>query len=152
MFCGGDLHRSGDIAWTSKIDHADMLMCGADPVDIEKSGRKQSAGAWFCRGRSFAEQFNVKPAFFTRFAQRGLFRIFIQLNMPTERQPLVQRAMMDEQDFRLLDHKDRDGEIHLVMNMWHCVFPCTPRSGRAVGRDESRVSGHYGLTPAREMA
>src|SRR5262249_50556314 len=37
---------------------------------------------------------------------------------------------MDEQHFRLLDDKDRDGKINLVVNMWHCMSPCALRSGR----------------------
>jgi hypothetical protein len=85
MFCASELQGSGRSARPSKIDHADMLMRGADSMDIEKPGREQRAGARFRRGRPFAEQFNVQPAFFARFAQRGLFRIFVQLDMPAER-------------------------------------------------------------------
>src|SRR6516162_6757079 len=33
--------------------------------------------------------------------------------------------MMDEQDFRLLDHKDRHSKIDLVVNVRHRVFPST---------------------------
>jgi hypothetical protein len=84
MFCGGELHGGGRSARPRKIDHADMLMRSADAVDIKKPRREQRAGSRFRRGRSFAEQFNVKPTFFAHFAQRGLLRIFIKLNMPTE--------------------------------------------------------------------
>src|SRR5262249_18978079 len=37
---------------------------------------------------------------------------------------------MDEQHFRLLDDKDRDGKINLVVNVWHCMSPCALQSGR----------------------
>ena len=84
MFCGSELQGSGRIAWPRKIDHTDMFMRSADPVDIKKPGREQRASSWFRRGRSFAEQFNVKPTFFARFAQRGLLRILIKLNMTAE--------------------------------------------------------------------
>ena len=131
MFCGGELQGSGGMARPRKIDHADMLMRGADPMDIEKAGSKQRPGSRFCGGRPFAEEFNLKPAFFTRFTQRSLFRIFVELNMPAERQPPVQRPMMDQQNLRLLDYKDRDGEIDLIVNMRHGVSPCAPRQDRA---------------------
>ena len=130
MFYGSELQSSGGITRPRKIDHADMLMRGADAVDIEKPGREQRTRSRFRRGRPCTEQFNVKPTFFTCFAQRSLFRIFVKLDVPAERQPLAQGPMMDEQDFRLLDHKDRDGEIDLVVNMWHRVSPCVTRGGR----------------------
>ena len=57
MFCGGELQSSGRIARARKIDHANMFMRGADPVNIEKSEREQSAGSRFGRGWSFAKQF-----------------------------------------------------------------------------------------------
>src|SRR5215831_11495937 len=120
-----------------------MLMRSADPVDIKKPRREQGAGSRFRRRRSFAEQFNVKPTFFARFAQCGLLRIFIKLNMPAEWQPLVQCPMVNEQDFRLLDHKDRDGKINLVVNMRHCMSPCTPQSGRSARQVSRRGLAKY---------
>jgi hypothetical protein len=140
MFCRSELQGSGGITRPRKINHADMLMRGVDPVDIEKAGRQQRPRSRFRRRGSCAEQFNVKPAFFTRFAQRRLFWIFVKLDMPAERQPLAQGTMMDEQDFRLLDHKDRHGEIDLIVNMRHRVFPSTPRGDRSATRHESALA------------
>jgi len=96
MFCGGELQGSGRMARPSEIDHADVLMRGADPVDVKKPGRQQRTGARFGRGRPFAEQFHVKPAFFARFAPGCLFWIFVKLDMPAQRQPLAQRPMVYE--------------------------------------------------------
>src|SRR5688500_13509328 len=127
MFCGSELQSSRGMARPCKIAHANMLVRGADAVDIKKPGREQRARSRFCRGGPCAEQFNVKPTFFTHFAQRRLLRIFVKLDMPAERQPLAQGPMMDEQDFCLLDYKDCHSEIDLVVNMRHRVSPCAPR-------------------------
>ena len=62
-----------------------MLMRSADAMDVQKPGRQQGARSRLGGGRSFAEQFDVKPAFFARFAQGSLLRIFVQLDMPTQR-------------------------------------------------------------------
>ena len=55
--------------------------------------------------------------------------------------------MMDEQDFRLLDHKDRDGEIDLVVNMRHRVSPYAPRGGRSATRHERLGADRTSITP-----
>jgi hypothetical protein len=115
MFCGSEVQGRRCVARPGKVDHADMFMRGADAMDIEKPGRQQRAGSWFRRGRPFTEQFDIQPAFFTGFAQRRLFWIFVQLDMSAERQPLVQGSMMDEQDFGLLDNEDRNSEIDLIV-------------------------------------
>jgi hypothetical protein len=123
MFCGSEVQGRGRVMRPGKIDHADMLMRGTDAVDVKKSWRQQGAGSWFRRRRPFAVQFDVQPAFFAGFTQRRLFGIFVQLDMPAERQPLVQGSMMDEQDSGVLDHEDCDSEIDLIVQMRHwCPF------------------------------
>jgi hypothetical protein len=56
-----------------------------DAMDVQKPWRQQRARSWLGGGWSFAEQFHVKPAFFTHFAQGSLLRIFVQLDMPAQR-------------------------------------------------------------------
>ena len=62
-----------------------------------------------------------KPLSFPGLSQRGDFRVFIQLDMPAQRQPFIKFAVMDEQDFAVLDHKDCDSEINFFVNMPHKV-------------------------------
>src|SRR5262249_22996127 len=108
-----------------------VLMRRADAMDVQKSRCQQRARSRLGGGRSCAEEFHVQPAFFTDFAQGSLLRIFVQLDMPAQREPLVERPMVDEQYLCLLDNKDRDSEIDLVVNMRHHVSPCTPQSSRS---------------------
>src|SRR5215510_11366421 len=46
--------------------------------------------------------------------------------MPAQREPFIKRPMVYEQHVCLLDHKDRDGEIDLVVNMRHGMSSLTP--------------------------
>ena len=71
------------------------------------------------RGRTFAEQLHVQPAFFLRLAQRGLLRVFVQFDVPAERQPFVQLAMVDEQNLAVVNDKNRDGEINFFVDVGH---------------------------------
>jgi hypothetical protein len=71
------------------------------------------------RGRAFADQFDLEAAFFLCFAQRGNFRILIEFNMPAERQPLVQFAMMDQQNPAFMNDKNGDGEVDFFMDVSH---------------------------------
>ena len=95
MLGGGEFYCGG-IFWARPVDHADVLVRVADPVDVEKARCDERARAGRGRGRTFAEQFHIEAALFLRFAERGLLRVFIQFNVAAERQPFVQLAMVDE--------------------------------------------------------
>ena len=71
------------------------------------------------RGRAFAEQFDLQPALLFGLAQRGGLRVFVQLDVPAQRQPLVQVAMVDEQDLALVNDEDGDGEINFLVDVSH---------------------------------
>ena len=71
------------------------------------------------RGRTLPQQLALQPAFLAGLAQRRLLRIFIQLDVPAQRQPLVQRAMMDEQHPAVVHDKDRDREVNFLVDMCH---------------------------------
>src|SRR5437867_11683723 len=119
MFIGREGQRP--ILRARPINHADMLMRLADAVDVQEPWSNQGARAGASCGWSFAEQFHLEPTLLSRFAQGGLLRILIQFNVPAQRQPLVQLAMMNQQDFALVDDKDRCGEINLFMNVSHTL-------------------------------
>src|SRR5437867_2027616 len=115
MFIGREGQRP--ILRARPINHADMLMRLADAVDVQEPWSNQGARAGARGGRSFAEQFHVESALLSRFAQGGLLRILIQFNVPAQRQPLVQLAMVNQQNFALVNDKDRHGEVYLFMNV-----------------------------------
>ena len=82
---------------TGPIDHSDVFVSLVDAMDIEKAWSNQGPAAVF-RGRwPIADQFHGKPALFLGFPQRRLFRILVEFDMPTEWQPLIQFAMMNQQ-------------------------------------------------------
>ena len=76
------------------VNHPDVLMRLVDPVDVEKTRRDECPRAGLGRGRTLAEQLDVEAALFFGLAQRRLFRVFIQFYVATDRQPLVQLAMI----------------------------------------------------------
>src|SRR3989442_176240 len=117
VFISRESQRS--VLRTRPINHADMLMRVADAVDVQEPWSNQGACVGASCGRSFAEQFHIESGLFPPFAQGGLLRIFIQFNVPAERQPLVQLPMMDEQNLAFVDDKDRNGEINFFMNVSH---------------------------------
>ena len=90
-----------------------------DAMDVEKARGDERACAGAGRGRTFAEQINVQPALLARLAQCGLFRVFVQFNVATKRQPFVQLAMVNEQHLAAMNDKDGDGEINLFVNVSH---------------------------------
>jgi len=99
-----------------------VLMRFVDAMDVEKARRDERARARRSRGRTFAEQLHVETAFFLRLAQRGLLRVFVQFDVPAERQPFVELAMMDEQNLAVVNDKDRDGEINFFVDVGHFEF------------------------------
>src|SRR6185437_13320149 len=90
-----------------------------DAVDVQKSRSDQCARAGAGGWRAFPEQFDVEAAFLLGFTQGGLFRIFIQLDVAAEREPGVQFAMMDQQDFSAMNDEDGDGEIDFFVDVSH---------------------------------
>ena len=60
-----------------------------------------------------------KSALLFRFAQRGLLRVFVQFDVPAERQPFVELAMVDQQNLAVVNDEDRDGEINFFVNVRH---------------------------------
>ena len=94
-------------------------MRAADAVDVEKSRRDERAGAGRSRGWPLAEQFHIETAFFLCLAQRGPLRVFVQLDVPAERQPFVQLAMVDDENPAVVDDKDGDGEINFFVDVGH---------------------------------
>ena len=90
----------------------------------KRSDERASAGLG--RRRTITNQLNIKTRFLAGFAKRGLFGIFIQFDMAAERKPLVQFAMMHQEDLAVLNDEDRNCEIDFLMDVRH--------GGRTVGR------------------
>ena len=114
FYCGG-------IFWSCPINQADVFVRFVDVMDVEKARRDERARAGRSRGRTFAEKFHVEAAFLLRFAQRGLLRVFVQFDVPAERQPFVELAMMDEQNRVVVNDKNRDGEINFFVDVGHVL-------------------------------
>ena len=87
MFLGRK--RDGTVPRTRPINHADMLMCVRDPMNVQKPGGNQGPGARFGGGGPVADQLDLQTALLARFAQGRPFGIFIQFNVTSQWQPLV---------------------------------------------------------------
>jgi hypothetical protein len=90
-----------------------------DAMNVEKPRRDERARAGSGCGRSFAKQFDFEAAFLARLTQRGLLRVFVQFDVSAERQPLVELAMVDQQDFAVMNDEDGDREINLLVDVGH---------------------------------
>jgi hypothetical protein len=101
------------------INHADMFVGIGDAMDVQKTRSDQRARSRRSGWRSFADEFHFEAAFFPRFAESGLFGIFIEFDMPAERKPFVELTMVDQQDFAVANDKDCDCEINFFVNMRH---------------------------------
>src|SRR5262245_29016590 len=122
MFAFGQRQLSAiALAGPRPINHPDVLVGFIDAMDVEEPRRDQGPCARPGRGGPLAQQLDFKSAFLARLPQRRLLRVFVQLDVPAQRQPLVQRAMVDEQDSSLVDYKDGYGEIDLLVNVRHAV-------------------------------
>ena len=108
--------------WPRPVDHADVFVRFVDAVDVEKARRDERTRAGFGRRRTFAEQFHVEAALFLRLAQRGLLRVFVQLDVSADRQPLVELAMVNEQNLFLVNDEDGDGEINFFVDVGHGFY------------------------------
>src|ERR1035437_67885 len=104
------------------INQADVFVRVRDAMDVEKARRDERACSGFGRGWTFAEQFDVEAAFLFRSAPRRLLRIFVQFDVPAERQPLVELAVMNQQNLSVLNDKNRDGEINFFVNVSHITL------------------------------
>ena len=104
------------------IHHADVLVSWGDSVDVKKTGGDEGAGAGFGGGRALAEQFDFQAAFLARLAQGGCFRVFVQFNVSSERQPFFQIAMMNDEHLAVVDDKYGDREINFLVNVSHVGF------------------------------
>src|SRR5690349_16880417 len=102
----------------------------ADAMNVQKSWRNQRASAGAGCWRSFTQQLDFQAAFFPGLTQSRLLRIFIQLNVPAQRQPLIQLPMVNEQDLAGMHHEDRHRKIYFLMDMSHSlpVWQCRRQS------------------------
>jgi hypothetical protein len=55
---------------------------------------------------------DLKPALFRDFPKQRLFRIFVQFNVASQRKPLVELLMINQQDTVLMDHKCLNRKVH----------------------------------------
>lgn len=118
----GGRESQGAVLWPRPVNHADVFVRFRDAVDVQEPRSDQRAGAGFRGRRSFAEQFDFQPALFLGLTQRGRFRVFVQLDMSAQWQPLVQVAMVNEQDLALMDNEDGGGEVNLFVNVSHTLL------------------------------
>ena len=120
MFACGQ--PDGPVEWFGPVNHPDMLVGIGDAMDIEKPGSDERTGAGPGRRRPFPNELDLQTALLPGFAQRGLLRVFVQFDVPSQRQPLVEFVVVHHQDFSPVHYKDGDGEINFVVNMSHTKF------------------------------
>ena len=101
------------------INQADVFVRLRDAMNVEKPRGDECACARLRGGRTLAQQLDFQPAFLARLAQRRLLRVFVQFNVPAQRQPFVQLAVVNQQNLTVVDDKDGDGEINLLVNVSH---------------------------------
>src|ERR1700728_2041643 len=109
VFRVGKLH--GPVTGTRPIHHADVSVSVGDAMDVQKTGRAQGACAGFVGGRAFAEKLYFQAALLPGFPEGGNLWVFIKLDMPAKRQPLVESAMVDEQNFSVANDEDHYSEV-----------------------------------------
>src|SRR5436309_8182019 len=131
------------------INHSDVLVRFVDAVDVQKSRRDQGPCAQPGRGRPLPQQLDFEAALFPRFPQGGLLRVFVQLDVAAQRQPLVQRSMVDEQYAALMNHKNGYSEIDLLVNVRHAVGLPPPRADTKAGERHPQPSDDPGPPVSR---
>src|SRR5262245_7711980 len=104
MLAGGQGQRT--VPGPGPVNQAVMVVSGGDAMDIQEPRRNQRARARARGGRPFAEKLYFEAALLPRFPQRRRFGILVQLDVAAQRQPLVQLAMMAQQDLALVNDKD----------------------------------------------
>lgn len=90
-----------------------------DLVDIQEPGRDQGTGAVSVRGRLGPQKLHSQAGLLSNLPMSGLLRVFSHIDMPPERQPLSQLAMMDQQNPVCMDDKHSHGEVERVEEMGH---------------------------------
>src|SRR5436305_1356745 len=90
-----------------------------DAMNIQKPRGDQRTRARPGCGWALAEQRDIETALLLRLAQRGLLRIFIELDVPAQRQPGVQLAMVNQQNLSAVNDKDGDRKINFLVNVSH---------------------------------
>src|SRR5262245_24764248 len=101
------------------INQADMFVTFRDPVNVQETRSDQRASSRFSCWGPLTNEFYLQSALLLCFAKRRLLRIFMQFNMPANRQPLVQLTMMHQQYFTVLNDKNCYREVDLLMDMRH---------------------------------
>ncbi len=109
----------GGVFWSRPINQADVLVRLVDAMDVEKARRDERTRAGRSCRRTFADQFHVESAFFFRLAQRSLLRVFVQLDVPAERQPFAKFAVVYDENLFVVNNKNRDGEINFFVDVGH---------------------------------
>ena len=107
------------VLWSGPVNHADVLVRVGDAMNVQKARREKRAGARLGRRRTLAEQLDFQSTLLSRLTQGSLFRVLIQFNVPAERQPLVQLAMVNQQNLAVVNDENRHSEINLFMNVRH---------------------------------
>ena len=66
-------------------------------MNIQKARRDQRARSIAGRWRPLADQFHRQAALFESFTKSGGLRILVQFDVPAQRQPAIELAMMDQE-------------------------------------------------------
>ena len=120
MLLGRQRQRASGRA--GEIDHADVFVRRMDPVDIEEARGDQGPGSGLGGRRPFAQKLDLEAAFLPRLPQRGLLGILVQFDMTSEREPLPQLAVQDQQHLRLADDEDGHGEVDFFVQVGHGII------------------------------
>ena len=119
-----DRQRGRPASRPRPIDHPDVLVGGADAMDVEKARVDQRPGAGSVVGGRSPSSSTSRPLSSLVSRNAACSGVFVQFDVPAERQPLVEFTMVDQQHLPVLDHEDGDGEINFVVNV---AYPCLER-------------------------
>jgi hypothetical protein len=127
---------------TCPVNHPDVLVRVGDTMNVEKAWGDQRARSRFGGRRAVSDQLDFQPALLARLSQSGLFRIFIEFNVPAEGEPLVQLAMVYQQDPAVLHNKNGHCKIDLFVNVRHArpTVEQTSWPGKEVISNQSEAS------------
>ena len=102
-----------------KINERDVFVLFVNVVRIDVTGRRDGFDAPVADRRCFGENFYFQTAFFFYFAVQRLCRIFIELDMPADGQPLLIFFMVDQKDFIFANNENGDDKIIKFMDVRH---------------------------------
>ena len=117
VFLRGQPRGAG--TWPREVDEADVLVGVGNAVDVEEAWGDEGAGAGLGGGGAIPDQIDLQAAFLADLAEGGLLGVLVQLDMPAERQPFAEAAMVDEQDLAMLDDEHGDREVDLLVDVRH---------------------------------